>query len=65
MNGRFFGGRKLRCYFWDQTTDYTVVDHVKVERQEQQRIAEFGSWLESQEQEELPEELRLRVEGEA
>lgn len=23
MDGRFFGGKKLRCYFWDGTTDYT------------------------------------------
>jgi hypothetical protein len=23
MNGRFFGGKKLRCYFWDGATDFT------------------------------------------
>ena len=23
MDGRFFGGKKLRCYFWDGATDYT------------------------------------------
>ena len=60
MDGRFFGGRKLRCFFWDQVTDYTVVDVSKVKRQEQERIESFGAWLEQQ-QEQLPEELQLRV----
>ena len=23
MDGRFFGGKKLRCYFWDGSTDFT------------------------------------------
>jgi hypothetical protein len=23
MDGRFFGGKKLRCYFWDGATDFT------------------------------------------
>ena len=60
MDGRFFGGRKLRCFFWDQVTDYTVVDTSKEERQEQERIESFGAWLEQQ-QDQLPEELQLRV----
>ena len=25
MNGRFFDGRKLKCYFWDGKTDFKVV----------------------------------------
>ena len=23
MDGRFFGGKKIRCYFWDGSTDFT------------------------------------------
>ena len=23
MDGRFFGGKKLRCFFWDGATDFT------------------------------------------
>lgn len=23
MDGRFFGGKKLKCYYWDGATDYT------------------------------------------
>ncbi len=24
MNGRFFAGRELRCFYWDGKTDYRV-----------------------------------------
>jgi HIV Tat-specific factor 1 len=61
MDGRYFGGRKIRCYYWDQVTDYTVRDFAKEEKKEAERIEEFGAWLEGQ-TEELPEELQLRVE---
>ncbi len=114
MNGRFFGGRKIRCFFWDGETNYTVTssslrkaghghglggrkkesderkesgsgsgngkggeeqadagqpnlqeeeddDEDDEDRVESSRLDEFGDWLE-QEQEELPEEFRLRTE---
>lgn len=64
MDGRFFGGRKIRCYYWDQTTDFTVKDLDKEERREEERIEEFGDWLEQQD-DELPPELRLRVESDS
>ena len=30
MDGRFFGGKKLRCYFWDGATDFTGESSVTV-----------------------------------
>jgi HIV Tat-specific factor 1 len=62
MDGRFFGGRKIRCFFWDQVTNYTVVDEAKEDQLEKKRIEEFGDWLENA-QEDLPEEFKLQVEG--
>ncbi|CAM9668900.1 unnamed protein product, partial [Discosporangium mesarthrocarpum] len=56
MDGRFFGGKKLSCHFWDGVTNYTVQED---ESEEDKRLDEFGDWLEEQE---LPEELRLRTE---
>ncbi|CAM9866133.1 unnamed protein product [Choristocarpus tenellus] len=56
MDGRFFGGRKLRCTFWDGVTNYTVKED---DTEEVQRLDAFGDWLDDQE---LPEELRLRTE---
>ncbi|CDW88320.1 rna binding domain protein [Stylonychia lemnae] len=47
MNGRFFDGRQLKCYFWDGKTDYRVVKE-SVEEQNR-RIDDFGQWLEEQE----------------
>lgn len=36
FDGRFFGGRKLSCQYWDGVTDYTVKeedkDEVRVKR---------------------------------
>mmetsp|Transcript_28224 Transcript_28224/g.47464 ORF Transcript_28224/g.47464 Transcript_28224/m.47464 type:complete len:579 (+) Transcript_28224:54-1790(+) len=66
MNGRFFGGTKLKCFFWDGVTNYSVTAHSheqeeEEERQEDNRLEEFGDWLD-QEQEELPEEFQLRTE---
>jgi HIV Tat-specific factor 1 len=66
MNGRYFAGRKLKSYFWDGVANYSVTMNSAAqeeaeEAQEQGRLEEFGDWLE-QEQEELPEEFRLRQE---
>ncbi|CAM9599906.1 unnamed protein product [Phaeothamnion confervicola] len=57
MNKRFFGGRQLRCRYWDGVTNYIVQED---EKTESARLEEFGDWLESQE---LPEEFNLRVES--
>lgn len=109
MNGRFFGGRKIKSFFWDGVTNYTVTsssmrriggkkrdsdeqkeravevgegqpgsgsgnsdgqpnlreededDEDDEDRVESSRLDEFGDWLEH-EQEDLPEEFRLRTE---
>ncbi|CAN0408461.1 unnamed protein product [Pylaiella littoralis] len=58
FEGRFFGGRKLSCHFWDGVTNYTVKH--EDEKEEAQRLDAFGDWLEEQE---LPEELRPRTEA--
>jgi HIV Tat-specific factor 1 len=64
MDGRYFGGRKLRSMFWDGVTNYSSGPVAVSEQQseaDEQRLEEFGNWLE-QEQEDLPEEFRLRTE---
>ena len=66
MNGRYFGGKKILCFFWDGVTNYSVVvksdqQEDEEEKQEEHRLDEFGDWLE-QNQEELPEEFMLRTE---
>lgn len=66
MNGRFFGGSKLKSYFWDGVANYSVTAASEAaeeeqERQEESRLDEFGDWLENND-EELPEEFRLRTE---
>ena len=66
MNGRYFGGNRIKCYFWDGVTNYSVViksdqQEDEEEKQEENRLDEFGDWLE-QNQEELPEEFMLRTE---
>lgn len=64
MDGRYFGGRKLRSTFWDGVTNYSVDPQSSGQQAEDvdaQRLEEFGDWLE-QEQEVLPEEFRLRTE---
>jgi HIV Tat-specific factor 1 len=61
FNGKVRGnGRKVEASFWDGTTDYTVVDVEKEEKEAEKRLDKFGDWLEEQE---LPEEFQLRVEG--
>ena len=60
FNGKVRGnGRKVEASFWDGTTDYTVVDVEKEEKEAEKRLDKFGDWLEEQE---LPEEFQLRVE---
>lgn len=64
MDGRYFGGRKLRSMFWDGVTNYGEVslgDSMQTNAEDDQRLEEFGDWLE-QEQENLPEEFRLKTE---
>jgi HIV Tat-specific factor 1 len=66
MNGRFFGGKKIKCYFWDGATNYSVVsssvaENDEEDKEEEERLNEFGDWLEH-EQEELPEEFQLKTE---
>ena len=75
MDGRFFGGNRLRCTFWDGVTNYSVPDMssqagvngsaalngTAVEAAEEARLDAFGDWLDK-DQEDLPEEFRLRVE---
>lgn len=69
MNGRFFGGVKLRSYYWDGVTNYLVVSSAassavaeeEQEKIEEKRLDEFGDWLE-EEQEDLPPEFQLNVE---
>lgn len=45
MNGRFFGGKQLECFYWDGTTNYRVTR--ESHKQQQKRIDQFGAWLES------------------
>ena len=64
MDGRFFGGKVLKSYYWDGTTNYSLAgmpDQSAEQEVEKQRLDEFGNWLE-QEQEDLPEEFQLKVE---
>jgi len=49
MNGRFFAGRRVEAFFYDGWTDYRVGEE---KDQEEQRIDEFGRWLEEGEEEE-------------
>lgn len=64
MDGRYFAGRRIKSYFWDGSTNYSITSHSNkiLEDEEKQRLDEFGSWLESQ-QDDLPEEFQLRVES--
>eukprot|EP01041_Mallomonas_annulata_P011697 gene11697-24497_t len=65
MDGRFFGGRRLRCYYWDGSTNFSIVSSAAEEEGEKEdlrRLDEFGDWLEK-EQEELPDEFKLVEEG--
>ncbi len=59
-------GNKLKSYFWDGVANYSVTGQSEAaqeeaEKQEENRLDEFGDWLENND-EELPEEFRLRTE---
>ena len=51
-------GKRLRCYYWDGVTDFTVRD----EKEDEERLEELGNWIEGQE---LPDEFKLQVESES
>lgn len=44
MNGRFFAGKELECFYWDGKTNYRVVKESAQE--EKQRIEGFGDMIE-------------------
>ena len=54
MSGRFFDGRVIKAAFWDGKTDYRIVRETADELN--QRIDDFGRWLEGQEGNEEPTE---------
>ena len=61
LNGKVRAdGKRIEASFWDGTTDYTVVDTEREEKEDAKRLDQFGDWLEEQD---LPEEFQLRVEG--
>lgn len=58
MNGRFFGGQRIRCFFWDGVTDYTVAkSEAALDIEENKRLAEYGDWLDAQD---VSAEFRLQ-----
>ena len=54
--------RKVEATFWDGAEDFTVRNETKEAEEMEQRHDAFGAWLEKQAEDELPEELRLKVE---
>jgi len=51
MEGRFFAGRRIECFYWDGVTDYR---HFRENPDdEQKRIDEFGEWLEKEADKEI------------
>jgi HIV Tat-specific factor 1 len=65
MDGRYFAGRRLTAHYWDGVTNYSSTNNpaTATEDEDKARLDDFGDWLEN-EQDNLPSELRLRVEGE-
>ena len=60
MNGRFYDGKTIECFYWDGKTDFKVKYFVKQKSTEDmeiqnKRIEEFGKWLEedAEEQEQI------------
>jgi HIV Tat-specific factor 1 len=45
MNGRFFGGRRIICGYWDGVEEFKVNED---ESEAEKREEEFGKWIESQ-----------------
>jgi HIV Tat-specific factor 1 len=64
MNGRFFGAVKIKSYFWDGSTNYSMsIQQAEAEeKEEESRLDDLGVWLDEN-QKELPDEFRLRVES--
>ena len=63
-NGRYFAGRHLKSFFWDGVTNYaesTPMQQEAEEQEEMRALDEFGDWLDNEE-EDIPDELKLRVE---
>lgn len=60
LNGRDWKSNKIEAGFWDGVTDFTTHDEILDQQETQKRHEDFGSWLDNQE--ELPEELRLKEE---
>ena len=46
MNGRFFDGRQLECFYWDGETDFNKKGETK--EMEDKRIQDFGKFLEQE-----------------
>ena len=63
-NGRYFGGKRLKSYFWDGVTNYSEnsLSHEIEVKDESSRIDDFGNWLD-REQEDMPDEFKLIVEN--
>lgn len=68
MNGRYFNQKKIKSFYWDGSTNYTINSgsgsnnhEEEEEKKELERLNEFGDWLEK-DQENLPEEFQLRTE---
>ena len=64
LHGRSWGEkgeRRIEASYWDGVTDYTIRDEEREIKEEDTRHDEFGKWLEDQE--DLPEEFKLKVEG--
>ena len=60
FNGMVRGnGRKVEASYWDGVTDYTCRDVEMEAKETEQRLDEFGDWLENQD---LPDEFKLKVE---
>ena len=65
MDGRYYNKVKLRCFYWDGSTNYSLstinsADNLEIKK-ETERLEEFGNWLEN-EQEVLPPEFELKTE---
>ena len=60
MNGRYFGGQRIRSFFWDGVTNYTTAKSEEmIEKEEKSRLDQFGDFLENQE---VDQEFHLKTE---
>jgi RNA recognition motif-containing protein len=60
FNGKIIRGKKIEASYWDGVTDFTVRNEEQETKNAEKRLDEFGNWLDNQE---LPEEFQLQVEG--